>query len=200
MNFIPEELKSVPLITDGIPDRNCLNKIGLNFWQASRLTSLELGMRLAPNKVWAQFGVSNGESALWMEGGAEELYLFDSFQGLPEDWSSKFPKGHFATTVPKFSSSKVKVVEGWFEDTVLDYALHRFGLVHMDADLYSSTKFVLETINVFKGQVFVFDEMFGTQECLDNEWRAFQEWREDYDILVEFIGRTPYSQVVLKIV
>ena len=197
--FIPEDIKRIPLVTTGIPKRGELTEDGLNFWQASRRLSLQIGKEIAPNKNFAQFGVYRGESAKWLIDGCETLHLFDSFDGLPVDWSEKFKKGHFACDVPHFNDDRVTIVKGWFKDTVMDYYFDKFGLVNMDADLYDSTQDVLYNMSVFVGQIFVFDELYNIPYSEHHEYKAFKEWVEYFDIKWEGIARTPYAQVVIRI-
>lgn len=197
--FIPQEFIKIPVVTRGIPARGDLTEDGLDFWQASRKLALQIAKEVAPNKNFAQFGVYEGESAEWLIDGCETLHLFDSFEGLPTDWNGKFQKGHFACDVPHFDDDRVTIVKGLFKDTVMDYYFDRFGLVHMDADLYDSTQDVLYNMSVFKGQVFVFDEIYNIPDAENNEYKAFKEWVEYFDIKWEGIARTPYAQVVIRI-
>ena len=70
----------------------------------------------------------------------------------------------------------------------------------MDADVYSSTRTVLDTIFARcahrNGTVFSFDELFGTREILNHEWRALNEATKSRGITFKFISfaRTPRSR------
>jgi hypothetical protein len=76
---------------------------------------------------------------------------FDSFEGLPERWSG-LPPGHFSTggTPPPTNDPRVSFVKGWFQDTLPGFAAERRftgpTLINFDADLYSSTLFLLTTL------------------------------------------------------
>src|SRR6202789_2568983 len=81
---------------------------------------------------------------------------FDSFEGLPEDWSGAFvrvPQGTFTTEgmVPEIDDSRVSFEKGWFQNR-LPVFLQTFEprnrlVVHCDADLYTSTLYVLCTLH-----------------------------------------------------
>ena len=92
------------------------------------------------------------------------MYFFDSWQGLPERWEL-VPVGNYAANVPDFRDGRALLVKGWFEHTVPGWAATQsepLGLVHMDADLYSSTMTVLEHLNklIVPGTVILFDEYY----------------------------------------
>jgi hypothetical protein len=145
--------------------------------------------------VWAEFGVAMGISArYWLTALPEDgkLYLFDSFEGLPEAWRH-LPAGHFKTEVPTFNDSRAIIKRGWFEATLpLDDLL---GFVHIDSDLYSSAKIVLENINVTKGTIILFDELFGYEGWEEDEYRALMEW----DVPFKFIARDMMTRAAIEI-
>src|SRR5271157_2083429 len=82
-----------------------------------------------PGGLWLEFGVNGGASLQVLvshsQHGKEpvEVFGFDSFLGLPEDWKPGYPKGTFgpggmywygqAPTVPGAT-----LVHGWFADTL----------------------------------------------------------------------------------
>lgn len=90
-----------------------------------------------------------------------QVFGFDSFQGLPEDWRPNIPAGTFVTgQLPDVAGAELIV--GWFNDTLPDFLADHPGPVaflHLDAALYSSTATVLEQVG-FRlriGSVIVFD-------------------------------------------
>lgn len=139
-----------------------------------------------------EFGVFSGKSITKMAICFPHLkiYGFDSFLGLPESWANKLPKGHFNTCgqqprVPR----NVELISGFFQQTLPDFARTHSGpasLVHLDADLYSSTIFVLRELMhngwIVAGTVLVFDEIvnYATDWMNDGEFKALRE------ILLEF--------------
>lgn len=60
-------------------------------------------MNKKDNSVFMEFGVYQGESINYMaERTKLQIYGFDSFEGIPNNWRSGFGKGHFnISTVPK---------------------------------------------------------------------------------------------------
>jgi len=120
-----------------------------------------------------------------------ELYGFDSFEGLPEDWvGTPCGKGYFSTDgiVPEIEG--VKFFKGWFEDTLPDYKkiAKPIGLLHVDCDLYNSTITVLYGLRelIMPGTVIVFDEWYynhtDIEEYRQHEQKAFYEWVNDFKI------------------
>lgn len=147
-------------------------------------------MRLPLGPVWAEFGVAGGRSARYFlehlpDNG--KLYLFDSFEGLPEPWvfSSRYGKDDQWAQLgkPEFNDPRAIIKEGWFADTLpLDDPL---GFVHIDCDLYSSTKTVLEGINVGKGTIILFDELIGYPRYEEHEYKALLEWGRKYRVIAK---------------
>ena len=62
--------------------------------------------------------------------------------------------------------------------------------IHFDADLYSSTKTVLDILadRIVPGTVIQFDEYFNYPGWQDGEYKAFKEFVESRDIKFEYIG------------
>jgi hypothetical protein len=119
---------------------------------------------------WAEFGVWKGDSArflLRLLTQGNQLHLYDSFEGLPEDWSPEFPKGKFALSEPPtFDDARVVMHKGWFKDTITSPPPF-FSFVHVDCDLYSSTVDILSRIFLPTGLVIVFDEFpLGEEKAL----------------------------------
>lgn len=164
---------------------------------------------------WAEFGVYKGEFASMLEGFCSglphrKLHLFDSFEGLPEDWGSTgFRKGAFALAagdVPNFRPSVTNVIKGWFDDTVPKFASTQnepLAFIHIDCDLYSSTRTVLNECNrlIAPGTVILFDEFFlpGEGGISDDECRAFLEWANDRKRQFQILWRTRWVQCAIRI-
>ncbi|AER47866.1 O-methyltransferase [Mycobacterium phage Hannaconda] len=128
--------------------------------------------------VALEFGVAKGDSTRII---AESLPVigFDSFEGLPEDWRPGYPKGKFAHDPPEIDNCTL--VTGLFADTLPGFhfeSLGRISLVHLDADLYSSTALALEHVgpHLQAGAYLVFDEFHGYAGCEEHEMRAFNEF------------------------
>ncbi|WP_433784961.1 class I SAM-dependent methyltransferase [Actinomycetospora sp. CA-101289] len=137
---------------------------------------------LAPRGGMAlEFGVYTGSTlrAIADARGDGRVHGFDSFQGLPEDWRAGFAAGTFATEPPEVPGAELVI--GWFADTLpafLDAHPGPVDLVHLDADLYSSTVTVLEHVGprLRPGSVVVFDEYLNHPGWEDGEHRAWTEY------------------------
>lgn len=145
---------------------------------------------MQPAGTAVEFGVGSGTSTAII---AEQMPVvgFDSGQGLPEDWRPEFPRGSFAYGIPDVP--KAKIVEGWFADTLPGFdfeALGYIGLVHFDADLYSSTATALKYVgpHLRPGCYVVFDEWHGYVGCESNEQLAWREFADDTGIGWTVIG------------
>jgi hypothetical protein len=158
---------------------------------------------------YAEFGVYKGRCARFLTNfvfltAPRTLHLFDSFEGLPEDWVGHWKKGHFDLKgkVPKFDPKRTRVYKGWFSDTVPPFArsLERpISFIHMDADLYQSTMDVLEPMNerIAPGTIILFDEYIMNDR--DDEHRALWDWAEKYERRFEYLWRTKHVQVAIKV-
>lgn len=134
------------------------------------------------------------------------IHGFDSFEGLPEDWKPGEPKGSYSTAgrVPEMPAH-VQLHRGWFEDTLPKFmAAHedKLRFVHVDCDLYSSTKTVLEGLRPLlqPGTVFMFDEYLGFEGFEQHEFRAWHEFAERHKIKYEYTAFALMAkQAVLRV-
>ncbi|MDC0718581.1 TylF/MycF/NovP-related O-methyltransferase [Nannocystis bainbridge] len=132
--------------------------------------------------LYLEFGVHRGESiARWSEllqGPGCRLVGFDSFEGLPEDWTAIDRKGTFSTggAAPALSDPRVSFVKGWFDATLPAFEVppHERLVLHFDADLYSSTRTALQAFepHMSVGTYLIFDEFADR----NHELRAFEEF------------------------
>ena len=131
---------------------------------------------------YLEFGVWKGASANYFSKFVKNLYVFDSFEGLKEDWSgTEYQKSFFDLNkkIPKLNSN-INPIVGWVEDT-LDNFLKKYNpqinFVHLDMDTYSSTKFVLEKIKPYlvKNAIILFDELYNYIGWEHGEYRALNE-------------------------
>jgi len=155
---------------------------------------------------FAQFGVFKGSTARIIESlmtGDRKLHLFDSFEGLPEDWSRKQKAGAFKLSeaeIPVFRSERVVLHKGWFSETVPEWAAQAtapLAFVHLDADLYSSTVDALFNIDrlILKDTILLFDEYGRT----DHEHRALLDWSAKFDRKFEYLWRSVRQQVCVRV-
>lgn len=131
-----------------------------------------------------EFGVASGESItdLSVYFHDRTIFGFDSFKGLPEDWKPGFPKGAFAGAFPDKIPRNVKLVPGWFDETMPGWLAENEGYVdfiHIDCDLYSSTHTVLDYLKnegrLRSGAVILFDEYFNYPGWQEHEHKALTE-------------------------
>ncbi len=156
---------------------------------------------------YLEFGVSRGLSFDWwrrrVTNPATRFYGFDTFTGLPESWRH-FEKGAMGTggQTPDIEDDRCEFVKGLFSDTLPSFVaahageLQRRLVVHLDADLYSSTLYVLTTVAPLlkKGDILIFDEF----NVPMHEFRAFADFTTAYPIDFELIGAVnSYFQVAL---
>jgi len=144
---------------------------------------------------YLEFGVAAGESLLWwVEHNRHPMSRFvgfDTFTGLPEDWEV-FKKGAFSTggQVPDVADPRCSFQVGSFQDTLRpfldEYVSRCRKVVHLDADLYSSTLFVLSCIagKLNQGDILIFDEFGGIMD----EFRAFLDVSSAYQLKLEIVG------------
>jgi hypothetical protein len=154
---------------------------------------------LDANVQYLEYGVYTGVSinrfsALFRNPSAR-FFGFDSFEGLPENWAH-FEAGHFSTggRTPSTIDSRVEFVKGWFQNTSRDFVgslpaePDKVTFVHFDADLYSSTLFLLSSLWWHIPEYFfVFDEFVG------EEIVALADFMSAYPVSIESFSRTDNS-------
>ena len=131
--------------------------------------------------LYLEFGVHHGDSihywASKLRNPATQLHGFDSFEGLPEAWGP-YDRGYFDTrgNTPEAKDPRVSFYKGWFEDTLPRYnpPAHEVLVVLLDADLYSSTAYVLSRIRpwIRPGTFICLDDM----AYVEHTPRAFREF------------------------
>jgi Macrocin-O-methyltransferase (TylF) len=159
--------------------------------QVSRanVEALKVGLRATSlDGVVAEFGVFRGVSLTTIANYFSEqiVHGFDSFIGLPERWSGTDKEAGFFSVVgspPNIPVSNVEFHVGFFDETVPAFAADMklpFSFAHLDADLYSSTKTVLDALGEWfvPGTILVFDEYFGNHGWRNHEHRAFMAFLE----------------------
>jgi hypothetical protein len=136
--------------------------------------------------LYLEFGVARGDSMRrWsqlLRNPNSHLHGFDSFLGLPHDWSLEgHERGDFSTQgePPVVDDERVRFFAGWFDQTLPQYAWpeHDVLIVMMDADLYQSTATVLRHVRdkLVPGSYLYFDQFHHRGD----ELRAFAEFVEE---------------------
>ena len=171
-------------------------------------TLLERMTRLSPKDgLILEFGVFSGSTINRISTVTNKtVYGFDSFEGLPEDWVSGMNKGYFKCDLPEVNSN-VELVVGWFNETLEGFLQNhdeKIAFCHVDCDLYSSTKYILDTLKTrFQpGTNLLFDELANYNGYENHEYKAFIEFlseeNNEYDI--EFLGRRGVESFGFKLV
>lgn len=157
---------------------------------------------------YMEFGVSQGYSFKWwlenIKNADAKFYGFDTFTGLPEDWGG-FDKGAMSAkgNLPVVNDDRAKFLKGLFQETLPDF-LKSFdttkkNVLMMDADLYTSTLYVLTSFAPFlkRGDVIFFDQF----AVPTHEFLAFTNFIDSFYFNYEVIGAANnYYFLALKII
>jgi O-methyltransferase len=139
--------------------------------------------------TYLEYGVYKGNTIKWwVENNtnvASKFVGFDTFEGLPEAWGH-YEKGAMSVnnTFPDIQDSRVTFVKGLFQDTLRKFIsendLSGKLVIHLDADLYSSTLYVLTVLAPFlkKDDIIIFDEF----NVPNHEFRAWMDFINSYYI------------------
>ena len=198
-------LSKVEKLAAAIDSANYLNTrmAGCHRYRDS-ISLLAAGMaaRSVPNGLVLEFGVYSGRTVNHLASlEAGKVFGFDSFDGLPEDWRPDFRKGEFKRTDLPPVGPNVELVVGWFEDTLPGFLAANPGPVsflHVDCDLYSSTKTVFHHLSgrIVPGTIIVFDEYFNYIAWRNHEFKAFAEFIAASGLNYRYIGAVPTHQQV----
>lgn len=170
---------------------------------AAKLDMLRWAVAQAPDGLVLEFGVATGETLAVIAGCRQPVHGFDSFEGLPGDWYGEYQAGTFAQEPPTVPGAEIHV--GWFDDSLPRFLADHagpFGFVHMDADMYGSTKTVFDMAfdRFVPGTVIVFDEYFNYPGWQGHEHKAFSEFAEKYGSGFEYLGyNAMHEQVAVRL-
>jgi O-methyltransferase len=164
-------------------------------------------LNLARNAVnlpgdFAECGVWKGGTALMLarvlNGRTEKtLYLFDSFDGLPEvdrEKDSWFQKGQYSTgsvtvveDLLRDFQRIVNIRRGWIPETFKGLENHRYAFVHIDVDIYQSNLDCCKYFypRIVPGGMMLFDEY------------AFAAAAGEKQAVDEFFANKPEIPIVL---
>jgi hypothetical protein len=153
-----------------------------------------------------EFGVADGASLRSWCGlnlhPSSQFFGFDSFIGLPEDWSPTHPKGTFDRNgvPPEIDDPRVRFCVGWFQDSlppfIESYEPSNRVVIHNDSDLYSSTLYTLTMTQKFisNDTIIIFDEFFGVL----HEYKAFVDYSVAYGKHFKIVAATKgFDQVAV---
>lgn len=146
--------------------------------------------------LYLEFGVYKGDCIKYfsskLNNPTNRFYGFDSFEGLPDDFDVNGPvrKGAFDVKgeVPKIEDDRIIFYKGWFDNVlpyITNFPLHDRLILIMDADLYSSTIFVLRQIDklIKSGDYIYFDDM----SHVEHDPRAFETYIKETNKKFELI-------------
>jgi O-methyltransferase len=140
--------------------------------------------------AYLEFGVASGKSFQWWlaHNTNEEscFWGFDTFEGLPENWGG-YQKGDMAFVQPSETEDRAQFVKGLFQDSLPSFLTQKketisqedvIRIIHLDADLYSSTAFVLSQLYAYlkPGDIILFDEF----NVPLHEFRAYDEFTRNF--------------------
>jgi hypothetical protein len=157
--------------------------------------------------VYLEFGVAGADSFRWWlknhANSGSKFYGFDTFTGLPEDWGP-FKKGTFAQNeIPKIDDSRGEFLQGLFQQTLIPFIeknnlKEKRLVIHLDADLYSATLFVLTQLysKLKPGDIILFDEY----NVPMSEFKAFEDFTSSFYVNYEVLGAVNnYFQVAVQV-
>jgi hypothetical protein len=175
-------------ILAGIPD---LKKYPLHY------IFEDLDLKHNNHTLWLEFGVASGRTINYFSKFTDKnVYGFDSFEGLPEKWRDGFDKGAFNRDgVPPEVNSNVILIHGWFNDTLIPFLKEqnkKISFLHIDCDLYSSTKYIFNAVKDYLEYdcVILFDELVNYPGYTGDtgELLALYEFINETNMKYEWIG------------
>lgn len=132
------------------------------------------------------------------------FFGFDSFTGLPEKWEFQ-PEGTFSVNgeVPVIDDPRCKFYPGSFHDTLPGFlgqhAFDRKTVIYLDADIYSSTLYVLTSIapRIKAGDILLLGDFDGAMHV----FRAFLDFTAAHPIELKLIAEMDrFSKVAFKVI
>jgi hypothetical protein len=193
--------------------KDCVTDYDLYDW----VVNTQLDPALLETGLMLEFGTATGRTlnqfAHWLP--HKTIYGFDGWQGLPEKFND-LSAGHFAQELPVVLTN-CELVQGWFgtrptqdqssiaENTAQNFAnTHQepIVLLHLDADLYSSTKTVLDAFakQIVPGTVILFNEYWNHPTWKKHEFRAWQEHVAQHRVQYEYIGyASDHQEVAIRV-
>jgi len=167
----------------------------------------QINRPLCYNGLFLEFGVATGRTLNhWARLFPNStINGFDSFEGLPETWSWQFRQGHFHQPRPRVADN-CDLVVGWFDRTLPRFLEQHprqcLAFLHIDCDLYSSARFVLESLadRIRPGTIIVFDEYLNFPGWEQDEHRAWCEFVERHNVKFEYLAFVSrHQQVAVRI-
>lgn len=145
-----------------------------------------------------EFGVYRGRTIRFLADllPNTSLYGFDSFEGFPDDGRRDWNQDFRVETIPQVPGN-VNLIKGFFDKSLPAFLannphLASPRLIHIDCDLYSSTKTIFQQIGhlLGPGNVIVFDELIHYHRFLENEFLAFYQFLEERKLSFKWLARS----------
>ena len=155
---------------------------------------------------YLEFGVYKGKTiSFFSKYLKKEIYGFDSFEGLKEDWKGhNLEKGYgnLKGNVPLLNNNNIVIVKGWVQDTLpkfLEEKKPKINFIHIDLDTFESTKFVLENLkpHIKKKCIILFDELYNFPGWEVGEYKALKEVFNENEY--KFLSFSAGTQVCIEI-
>jgi predicted O-methyltransferase YrrM len=167
---------------------------------------LQFALKRVGEGLLLEFGVFKGASinVIATELPDRQIHGFDSFEGLPEDWT-----GYNVTTEAFDQGGKlpnvkenVELHKGWFDASLPPFLEQHAGpvaFVHVDCDLYSSTKTLLDLLapRIVPGTVIAFDEYHNFPYWREHEHKAWMEFCAANSVEYEYISYNNLQAAVM---
>lgn len=161
---------------------------------------------------YLEFGVLAGDSFKWWvnhnTSPQSRFFGFDTFEGLPESWVF-YKKGDMSANMPVIPDDRVSFYKGLFQETLYgflenyrkEFGIHNSAVrvIHLDADLYSSTLFALTMLAPYlrSGDIILFDEF----NVPNHEFAAWNDFIRSFYLKYEPIGTVNnFYQVAFRLI
>lgn len=144
---------------------------------------------------YLEFGVASATSFKWWlaknQHPDSSFYGFDTFEGLPEAWGT-YSKGAMGFDLPDITDPRARFYKGLFQETLYPFLKayeadeEVLRIIHLDADLYSSTLFALTMLAPYlrAGDLLFFDEF----NVPNHEFAAWEAFIKSYYFEYKVVG------------
>lgn len=161
------------------------------------------------SRPFYEFGVWRASSFKYLIKTFKKGYGFDTFTGLPEDWSvgkNLEKAGTYSSdgNIPKIEGGIF--IEGAFENTLPVFFSEqrpKASIINFDADLYSSTLCALRYSKqiIDKDTILIFDEFLMNESWEQDEFKALNEFCSDNSYKYEVLAVSFFTkQVAVRLI
>lgn len=152
--------------------------------------------------LYLEFGVFHGSTINYIAKKIDHtIHGFDSFCGLPEFYNGISKSFHdLHGKMPKVRKNVI-LHKGWFSETVPEFLRNnneKIAYIHIDCDLYSSTKTVFDNLSnrIQTGTIIHLDQFFNFPNWKAHQYKAFMEFVNENDIKFRYIGCRNHTVIV----